>query len=96
MGISKNTENNMENSNTIISLLLENQKSLSDIKNMITKINEEIAELTEKIQEFEIIFDAAEIIEEQAQRDEEIYGKEWNPYDDEDFTPDFYEDYDSE
>ena len=47
------------------------------------------------MQEFEIIFDAAEIIEDEIDRNQG-YKTEWSPYDDEDFQIEDYEHYDDD
>ena len=51
----------------------------------------------DKIQDFEVVFDAAELIEDQIEKqDQSTYNTEWNPYEDEDFEPEDYENYDDD
>jgi len=70
------------------------QKENKDIKKILSKIERNLSLLVNKIQEFEIVFDAAEIIEEEIERQIEDYNTDWSPYSDEDFQPEEYEDYD--
>ena len=72
------------------------QKDNKDIKKILSKIERNLSLLVNKIQEFEIVFDAAEIIEEEIERQMEDYNTDWSPYDDEDFKPEEYEDYDAD
>ena len=69
------------------------QKELRDLKKIIKNIDSKINIVHDKIQEFEVVFDAAEIIEDELERQQE-YNTEWNPYDDGDFEPEDYENYD--
>lgn len=87
----------------IIKLLNQIEKKrlqdIQEIKKTLKSMNRRILEIANKIQEFEIILDAAEILEESREAQEERideYRKEWNPYDDEDFDIEDYEDYDDE
>ena len=68
------------------------QKVLEILKHIQLKIDA----IESKISEFEIIFDAADIIEEHREEEENKYNTEWNPYDDEDFAVDEYETYDDD
>tara|TARA_B100001778_G_C18577646_1_gene625805 strand:+ start:1303 stop:1608 length:306 start_codon:yes stop_codon:yes gene_type:complete len=83
--------------------ILDNKKSIQDIqkdnrdiKKILSKIERNLSLLVNKIQEFEIVFDAAEIIEEEIERQIEDYNTDWSPYNDEDFQPEEYEDYDTD
>ena len=52
-------------------------------------------QISNKIQEFEIILDTAEALEEHLEEQEqqdEGYSTEWNPYEDEDYNSEGYED----
>jgi archaellum component FlaC len=84
-------KNILENKKEISSL----QKEYKDIKKLLKNIERKINLISDKIQEFEIVFDAAEIIEEEIERQMGDYNTEWSPYDDEDFEPEQYEDYDA-
>ena len=44
------------------------------------------------IQEFEIVLDAAEVLESRLDEEEERYNTEWNPEEDEDFNTEDYDD----
>lgn len=62
-------------------------KELLDIKKYIKNINTRITEISSKIQEFEVMMDAAELINEQNEDEddeENEYRTEWSPYDVED------------
>ena len=87
----------------IIKSILENQKYLislqkenKDIKKTIKILERKIDIIIDKIQDFEVVLDAAEILEERIAEEEIDYGQEWNPYDDEDFRPEEYENYDDD
>lgn len=79
-------------SKDIVSLEQKRNKEMSDIKRMVKDINKKISEISGKIQEFEIIMDAAEFLEEQME-DRDDYNTEWNPYDDDDYEAEEYEQY---
>jgi len=81
----------LENQKHLISLQKANQELKKTLKNIEKKLNM----IFDKIQDFEVVFDAAEIIEDQLEKHNE-YNKEWSPYDDEDFHPEDYEDYDDD
>ena len=68
------------------------QKVLEILQNIQLKIDA----IESKMAEFEIIFDAADIIEEHKEDEENKYNTEWNPYDDEDFAVDEYENFDDD
>ena len=83
---------NLDNQKLIIALSKENK----EIKKTLKALEKKVELLSDKMQEFEIIFDAAEIIEEELDNRENKnrYNTEWNPYDDEDFHVEDYENYD--
>ena len=81
----------LENQKHLVSL----QKENKEIKKILKNIEKKLEILSDKIQEFEVVFDAAEILEEEMDRRDE-YNTEWNPYDDEDFQVEDYEDYDDD
>jgi len=85
----------LENQKHLISLQKENKELKKALKNIERKLNM----VFDKIQDFEVVFDAAEIIEDEIERQSEYnteYNTEWNPYDDEDFQVEDYEDYDDD
>jgi hypothetical protein len=63
---------------------------------LLQELKRQVDSIESKIQEFEIIFDAADIIEEHREEEEDKYNTEWNPYDDEDFPVEDYENYDDD
>jgi hypothetical protein len=69
-------------------------KDNNDIKKILKNLEKKIDLVLRKIQEFEIVMDAAEIIEEHMDDENEKYNTEWNPYDDEDYNAEDYEGYD--
>jgi DNA anti-recombination protein RmuC len=71
-------------------------KELLDIKKFLKMMDRKISDISNKIQEFEIIMDAAEIIEEHMEEEENKYSTEWNPYDDEGYESEEYENYDED
>jgi len=81
----------LENQKHLISLQKENKELKKALKNIERKLNM----VFDKIQDFEVVFDAAEIIEDEIEKQNE-YNTEWNPYDDEDFQVEDYEDYDDD
>tara|TARA_R100000005_G_C4931045_1_gene160027 strand:- start:52 stop:357 length:306 start_codon:yes stop_codon:yes gene_type:complete len=87
----------------LIKLLQENKKELvklhkenKEYKRILSSMMQKIDSIESKIQEFEIIFDAADIIEEHKEEEENKYNTEWSPYDDEDFSVEDYSDYDDD
>jgi len=85
--------------NRVQKTLLENKKELfslkkdnKDLKKIIKILERKIDIIIDKIQDFEIVLDAAEILEERIQQDSQEYNTEWNPYEDEDFNIEDYED----
>ena len=84
--------------------LIENQKQLAalqkenkEFKKILKTMERKVDLILDKIQEFEVVFDAAELIEEQIEKQNESdYNSEWSPYDDEDFNPEDYENYDED
>lgn len=80
-------------SKEIKSLENKQSKEFSDIKKLLKKMDQKLGQILDKIQEFEIIMDAAELIEDQME-DRDEYNTEWNPYDDEeDYEAEEYEQY---
>jgi hypothetical protein len=63
---------------------------------LVKEIKDKVDSIESKIQEFEIIFDAADIIEEHKEEEENRYNTEWSPYDDEDFSVGEYETFDDD
>jgi len=87
----------------IIKLLTDSNKALlsiskenKEIKKILSGFESKLEILSAKIEEFEIIMDAAEIIEEHQMEEENMYNTDWNPYDDEDYSPEYYEEYNEE
>lgn len=78
----------LENQKEVIALQKENKDLKKDIKSLTKKIDI----VLDKIQEFEIVFDAADIIEEHMENNDNNYSTEWNPYEDEDFDIENYND----
>ena len=75
------------------------QKDNRELKIIIKNLEKKINLVLDKIQDFEVVFDAAELIEDQIEKqdkDKNKYNTEWNPYDDEDFEPENYENYDED
>lgn len=68
-------------------------KELSDIKRIMKYMNLKIDDIANKVQEFEIIMDAAEIIEDHIEEEENKYNSEWDPEEDE---SDYYDSLDRE
>ena len=67
------------------------QKQHTDIKRTLKRIDQKISNVLDKIQEFEIVLDAAEVLENHIddQEDKENeYDTEWNPEEDEDYDDD--------
>lgn len=71
-------------------------QDLTDIKKTFKMLDKKIGLILNKIQEFEVIMDAAELIEEHMDDEEEKYNTEWSPYTDEDYDGEDYDDYDSD
>ena len=87
----------------IIKMLTETNKTLStidkenrDMKKILKNLEKQIKSISDRLAEFEIIMDAAEILEDQVIEEENIYNTDWTPYEDEDYHPEDYEDYDDE
>lgn len=57
-------------------------KEMADLKKLLKSLDKKISLILEKVQEFEIIMDAAEILEEHMEEEEDKYNTEWNPYED--------------
>jgi hypothetical protein len=82
-------------SKEIQSLENKQSKEFSDIKKLLKKMDQKLGKILDKIQEFEIIMDAAEMLEEHME-DKEDYNTEWNPYEDDDFETESYENYEDD
>lgn len=70
-------------------------KEFSELKKILKKMDQKVNQISNKIQEFEIILDTAEALEEhleEQEQQEEGYNTEWNPYEDEDYNSEGYED----
>jgi chromosome segregation ATPase len=79
--------------------LLSIQKENKDFKKVIRTLERKINILLDKIQEFEVVLDAADLLEEQIEKHDQNkkeYNTDWNPYDDEDFHIEDYENYDDD
>ena len=78
--------------------LLENKynKEFLEIKKILKYIDKKVEEISSRIQEFEIIMDAADIIEEHMEEEENRYNTEWNPYADDDYEGENYENYEDD
>jgi cell division protein FtsB len=73
------------------------EKDNKELKKIIKNLERKINLVLDKIQDFEVVFDAAELIEDQIEKqDKNTYNTEWNPYDDEDFEPEDYENFDDD
>jgi DNA anti-recombination protein RmuC len=70
-------------------------KDVVEIKKILKSLNRKMDLMIDKIQEFEIIMDAAEIIEDHQADEEDKYNTEWNPYD-EDHDGEDYEDHEND
>jgi hypothetical protein len=82
-------------SKEIQSLENKQSKEFSDIKKLLKKMDQKLGKILDKIQEFEIIMDAAEMLEEHMENKED-YNTEWNPYEDDDFETESYENYEDD
>jgi peptidoglycan hydrolase CwlO-like protein len=69
-------------------------KDISEIKKAIKSLDNKMSILIDKIQELEIIMDAAEILEEFQQEEQEKYNTEWNPY--QEYEAEDYDNYESD
>jgi hypothetical protein len=69
---------------------------INKVIKILKEIKDQVDSIESRIQEFEIIFDAADIIEEHKEAEENKYNTEWNPYDDEDFSVGEYETFDDD
>ncbi len=79
--------------------LLSIQKENKDLKKIVKTLERKINLILDKIQEFEVVLDAADLLEEQIEKHDQErkeYNTEWNPYDDEDFHIEDYENYDDD
>jgi|TARA_B100001094_G_scaffold318905_1_gene363017 hypothetical protein len=75
---------------------IRSSKDISDIKKTLKIMERRVLDIANKVQEFEIIMDAADIIEEQIETEENKYNTDWSPYDDEDFHGEYYSDDDDD
>ena len=82
-------------SKEIKSLENKQSKEFSDMKKLLKKMDQKLGQILDKIQEFEIIMDAAEMLEEHMEEKDE-YNTEWNPYDDDDYVGEEYDQYDDD
>lgn len=81
--------------------LLSIQKENKDLKRIVKTLERKINLILDKIQEFEVVLDAADLLEEQIEKHDQAqkeneYNTDWNPYDDEDFHIEDYENYDDD
>lgn len=83
-------------SKTIKDYTIKSSKDISDIKKTLKIMERRVLDIANKVQEFEIIMDAADIIEEQIETEENKYNTEWNPYEDDDFHGEYYSDDDDD
>ena len=72
----------LKNTKDISSLDSQVSKEMSDLKKLLKSLDKKISLVLEKIEEFEIVLDAADILEEQMEEEEDKYNTEWNPYQD--------------
>lgn len=70
-------------------------KEFVDIKKLLKHIDKQLIDISRKVQEFEIILDAAELIEDQME-EKDKYNTEWNPYDDDEYEGEDYEKYEED
>lgn len=74
---------------------------IAEIKKILISAQKRLDSIDAKIQEFEIIMDAAEILEAQMdiqddEEEEDTYNSQWNPYNDEDYEGEDFDKYDEE
>ena len=74
---------------------------IAEIKQILISAQKRLDSIDTKIQEFEIIMDAAEILESQMdiqddEEEEDKYNSQWNPYNDEDYDGEEFDNYDEE
>jgi len=73
-------------------------KKFLSMEEVFEDLNKKMNLILNKVQEFEIVLDAAEIIEEHIEDQEsqakDIFNTDWTPYNDEDFGSEDYENYD--
>jgi len=94
--VQKNTQELYKTNKEIHSIDAKLSKDINDIKKILKSLEKKMDIVVEKIQEFEIIMDAAEILEEHMDDEEDKYKTDWNPYEDEDFDSEDYESYDDD
>jgi len=73
-----------KNHKDYIALNAKTTKNIEEIKRSIRILDQKISLILNKIQELEVIIDAAELIEDQMEDNEDVYNTEWSPYDDQD------------
>lgn len=79
----------IKNTKDVSSLDSKVSKEMADLKKLLKSLDKKISLILEKVQEFEIVMDAAEILEEHMEEEEDKYNTEWNPYEDnEDYEDD--------
>jgi hypothetical protein len=79
----------VKNAKDVSSLDSKVSKEMADLKKLLKSLDKKISLILEKVQEFEIVMDAAEILEEHMEEEEDKYNTEWNPYEDnEDYEDD--------
>jgi DNA anti-recombination protein RmuC len=81
----------VKNTKDISNLDSKVSKEMADLKKLLKSLDKKISLILEKVQEFEIVMDAAEILEEHMEEEEDKYNTEWNPYEDNED----YEDYEN-
>lgn len=70
-------------------------KELSEIKRILRGLDLKIQQMASKIQEFEVIMDAAELLEDHMNDHDDEDNEGWNPYGDS-YEAEEYEDYNSD
>lgn len=75
-----------------ISSVQNQTKELSEIKRVLKSLDMKLQAVMNKIQEFEVIMDAAELIEDHMNDHDDEDNEDWNPYG-EDYEPEDYENY---
>jgi|MDSZ01.3.fsa_nt_gb DNA anti-recombination protein RmuC len=86
--------------NQINAIQAQIDKKFLSMEEVFEDLNKKINLILNKVQEFEIVLDAAEIIEEHIEDQEsqakDIFNTDWTPYNDEDFQSEDYENYDDD
>lgn len=68
-------------------------KDITETKKILKNLDKKISAILEKIEEFEVIIDAAEILQSKIDEDEDNDAEGWQPYND-DYQSEDYENYD--